>query len=156
MRKHFKTNVETAITSPVDAQAAIIRYQDVVQNASSEINFSFGEGLVMAPGDLLLRIGKIVGYNNNIIVATSAQRLGLNKGLNKSVAPPPPPPPPPDSKPVKRGSLYRWAPIQRRPPASTQPPQSRPLLQQRPQTKQTTRLTRTKKQPSSWAVLPSA
>ena len=82
----FKTNVETAITSPVDAQAAIIRYQDVVQNASSEINFSFGEGLVMAPGDLLLRIGKIVGYNNNIIVATSAQRL--NKGLNKSVAPP--------------------------------------------------------------------
>ena len=84
----FKTNVETAITSPVDAQAAIIRYQDVVQNASSEINFSFGEGLVIAPGDLLLRIGKIVGYNNNIIVATSAQRLGLNKGLNKSVAPP--------------------------------------------------------------------
>ena len=84
----FKTNVETAITFPVDAQAAINRYQDVVQNASSEINFSFGEGLVMAPGDLLLRIGKIVGYNNNIIVATSAQRLGLNKGLNKSVAPP--------------------------------------------------------------------
>ena len=79
----FKTNVETAIASPVDAQAAIIRYQDVVQNASSEVNFSFGEGLVMAPGDLLLRIGKIVGYNNNIIVATS-----LNKGLNKSVAPP--------------------------------------------------------------------
>ena len=87
-QKQFKTNVETAITSPVDAQAAIIRYQDVVKNASSEINISFGEGLVMAPGDLLLRIGKIVGYNNNIIVATSAQRLGLNKGLNKSVAPP--------------------------------------------------------------------
>ena len=80
----FKTNVETAINSPVDAQAAIIRYQNVVQNASSEINFSFGEGLVMAPGDLLLRIGKIVGYNNNIIVATRAQSLGLNK----SVAPP--------------------------------------------------------------------
>ena len=84
----FKTNVETAINSPVDAEAAIIRYQDVVQNASSELNFSFGEGLVMAPGDLLLRIGKIVGYNNNIIVATSAQHLGLNKGLNKDAAPP--------------------------------------------------------------------
>ena len=82
----FKTNVETAINSPVDAEAAIIRYQDVVQNASSELNFSFGEGLVMAPGDLLLRIGKIVGYNN-IIVATSAQHLDLNKGLNKDAAP---------------------------------------------------------------------
>ena len=42
----------------------------------------------MAPGDLLLRIGKIVGYNNNIIFATSAQHLGLNKGLNKDAAPP--------------------------------------------------------------------
>ena len=83
----FKTNVETSITSPVDLEAAIIRYEDVVQNASSELNFSFGEGLVMAPGDLLLRIGKIVGYNNNIIIATSAQHLGLNKGLNKDAAP---------------------------------------------------------------------
>ena len=83
----FKTNVETSITAPVDLEAAIIRYEDVVQNASSELNFSFGEGLVMAPGDLLLRIGKIVGYNNNIIIATSAQHLGLNKGLNKDAAP---------------------------------------------------------------------
>ena len=83
----FQENVETSITSPMDLEAAIDRYQDVVQNASSEINFFFGEGLVMAPGDLLLRIGKIVGYNNNIIIATSAQRLGLNKGLNKGVSP---------------------------------------------------------------------
>ena len=83
----FQENVETSITAPVDLEAAITRYQDVVQNASSEINFSFGEGLIMAPGDLLLRIGKIVGYNNNIIFATSAQHLGLNKGLNKDAAP---------------------------------------------------------------------
>ena len=84
----FKTNVETAITSPVDLQAAIIRYQKVVQHARSEVNFSFGEGLVMAPGDILLRIGKIAGYNNNIIIATRKQHLGLNKGLNKGVSPP--------------------------------------------------------------------
>ena len=83
----FQTNVETAITSPVDTQAAITRYQDVVQHARSEVNFSFGEGLVMAPGDILLRIGKIAGYNNSIIIATSEQHLGLNKGLNKGVAP---------------------------------------------------------------------
>ena len=94
----FQKNVETAITSPVDTQAAINRYQDVAQHARSEINFPFGEGLVMVPGDLLLRIGKIVGYNNNILIATSGRHLGLNKGLNKgegvspsatpSVAPP--------------------------------------------------------------------
>ena len=42
----------------------------------------------MAPGDMLLRIGKIVGYNNKIIIATSAQSLGLNIGLNKDIIPP--------------------------------------------------------------------
>ena len=84
----FQTKVETAITSPVDLTSAIIRYQKVVQHARSEVNFSFGEGLVMAPGDMLLRIGKIAGYSNNIIIATSAQHLGLNKGLNKDVTPP--------------------------------------------------------------------
>ena len=76
----------------MDAQAAITRYQDVVQNASSEINFSFGEGLVMALGDMLLRIGKIAGYNNSIIIATSEQSLGLNKDLNKDFTPPDAPP----------------------------------------------------------------
>ena len=84
----FQKNVETAITSPVDFTSAIIRYQKVVQHARSEVNFSFGDGLVMAPGDMLLRIGKIAGYNNNIIIATSDQHLGLNRGLNKAAAPP--------------------------------------------------------------------
>ena len=42
----------------------------------------------MAPGDMLLRVGKVVGYNNLIIIATEKQRLGANIGLNKDVAPP--------------------------------------------------------------------
>ena len=84
----FQTNVETSITSPIDLGAAIKRYERVVQHARSELNFSFGERLVIAPEDLLLRIGKIVGYNNNIIFATSAQHVGVNKGLNKDPAPP--------------------------------------------------------------------
>ena len=42
----------------------------------------------MAPGNMLLRVGKIVGYNNLLVIATSAQHLGSNIGLNKIVAPP--------------------------------------------------------------------
>ena len=42
----------------------------------------------MAPGDMRLRVGKIAGYNNLINIATGAQHLGLNKGLNKIIAPP--------------------------------------------------------------------
>ena len=84
----FLANFEDAISAPVDVSSSITRYQDVLQYARSEVNFSFGEGLYMAPGDMLLRIGKIVGYNNKIIIATSEQSLGLNKGLNKDIIPP--------------------------------------------------------------------
>ena len=42
----------------------------------------------MAPGNMLLHVGKIVGYNNLLVIATSAQHVGSNIGLNKIVAPP--------------------------------------------------------------------
>ena len=87
-QKQFQANIEDAISSPVDLPSAISRYQDVLQYARSEVNFSFGTGLYMAPGDMLLRVGKVAGYNNLIIIATDAQSLGLNSDLNKDVAPP--------------------------------------------------------------------
>ncbi len=81
-QKQFMANVEDAISSPVDLPLAIRCYQDVLQYARSEVNFSFGTGLYMAPSNMLLRVGNVVGYNNLIIVATDAQSLGLNSGLN--------------------------------------------------------------------------
>ena len=42
----------------------------------------------MAPSDMLLRIGQVAGYNNEIVVATGGQKLGVNAGAN--VAKPPP------------------------------------------------------------------
>ena len=87
-QKQFLANVEDAIESPVDIPSSISRYQEVLQYARSEVNFTFGEDLYMAPGDLRLRVGKIAGYNNKIIIATGAQHLGLNKGLNEDTAPP--------------------------------------------------------------------
>ena len=42
----------------------------------------------MAPGDMLLRVNKVAGYNNLIIISTEKQRLGANIGLNKDDAPP--------------------------------------------------------------------
>ena len=87
-QKQFRANVEDAIASPVDIPSAIRRYEDVLQHARSEVNFSFGDGLYMAPGDMLLRVGKGMGYNNLIIISTEKQRLGANIGLNKDVAQP--------------------------------------------------------------------
>ena len=87
-RKHFLVLVENAIKSPVDIPSAIMRYQEAMQHARSKAGFSFGEGLYLARGDMLPRIGKIAGYNNEIIIATSAQQLGWNSDLNEDTVPP--------------------------------------------------------------------
>ena len=87
-QKHFLVLVENVITAPVDIPSAIMRYQEAMQHARSKAGFSFGEGLYLAPGDMLLRVGKIAGYNNEIIIATSAQHLGWNSDLNEDTAPP--------------------------------------------------------------------
>ena len=87
-QKQFLANFEDVISAPVDLPASIDRYQESLQYARSEVNYSFGKGLYMAPSDMLLRIGKIAGYNNLIIIATDAQSLGLNSDLNKDIIPP--------------------------------------------------------------------
>ena len=87
-QKQFLANLEDSIASPVDLPSAIKRYQDVLQYAGSEVNFVFGIGLYMAPGDMLLRVGRVAGYNNEITIATSAQSLGLNAEVNKEPTPP--------------------------------------------------------------------
>ena len=86
-QQQFLANVETVIASPVDIPSSIARYQEALQYARSEVNLSFGEGLFMAPGNMLLRMDKRVGYNNLLVIATSEQHLGSNIGLNKGVAP---------------------------------------------------------------------
>ena len=86
----FLSLLEDAIASPVDLGAAIQRYQDVLRYAGSSVNFSFGQGLYMAPSDMELRVGQIAGYNNEIIIAGAEQTLGQNDGLNKEAVPSPP------------------------------------------------------------------
>jgi len=87
-QKQFLANIEDTISSPVDLSSAIRSYQDVLQYAGSEVNYSFGVGLYMAPSNMLLRVGSVVGYNNLIIIATESQSLGLNSGLNIPITPP--------------------------------------------------------------------
>ena len=82
-QKQFLTNVEKAVGSPVDIAEAIDRYEKVLQNAMSKVDFVFGFGLYMAPSDMLLRIDQnTAGYNNNIIIAEEDLILGLNSSIN--------------------------------------------------------------------------
>ena len=84
-QKQFVADMEDAISSPVDLPAAIKRYQDVLQYAGSKVDFVFGIGLYMAPSNMVLHIGQLAGYNNEIVVATPSQKLGMNGQINASV-----------------------------------------------------------------------
>ena len=81
-QKQFLVNVESAIASPVDLPAAIKRYQDILKYAASKVDFVFGIGLYMAPSAMQLRIQTTKGYNNEIVIATTNQNLGLNTTIN--------------------------------------------------------------------------
>ena len=89
-QKQFLANIEDSIASPLNIPSSIKRYQDILHYASSKVDFVFGTGLYMAPSDMLLRIGRIQGYNNEIIIATTEQGLGLNEAINPSTPLPPP------------------------------------------------------------------
>ena len=88
-QKQFLVNIEDTISSPVDLPSAIRRYQDILRYAGSEVNFVFGFGLYMAPSDMLLRVGRVMGYNNKIVIASAKQKLGVNVGVNASNGMPP-------------------------------------------------------------------
>ena len=88
-QKQFLANVEDAISSPVDIPSAIERYQSVLQNASSKVDFAFGQGLYMAPSDMRLHIGTVAGYNNQIVIAPVGQPLGVSPDINGTPVPPP-------------------------------------------------------------------
>ena len=86
-QKQFISLVEDAINSPVDLPNSIKRYQDVLDDASSKVDYVFGINLYMAPSDMKLRITKREGYNNKIMKADKNLILGLNINVNKPIIP---------------------------------------------------------------------
>ena len=75
VQKQFLVNVEDRISSPIDLPASIKRYQDVLKDASSKLDYVFGIGL---------RIEVRKGYNNKLMVADRYRVLGLNPEVNTS------------------------------------------------------------------------
>lgn len=81
-QKQFLMNLEDAINSVVDLPSSIKRYQDTLKYASSKVDYVVGLGLYMLPSDLQLRIGTISNYNNNIVIADTHLKLGINPTVN--------------------------------------------------------------------------
>ena len=72
----------------MDLPSQIARYQNTLKYARSKVDFVYGIGLYMSPSNMELRIGTIQDYNNEIVIVTDAQDLGLNDGVNTKSIPP--------------------------------------------------------------------
>lgn len=103
-QKQCLTNLENAINSAEDLPSSIDRYQNTLRYARSKVDYAIGFNLYMIPSDLQLQIGTITNYNNEIVIATSDQKLGLNPSINdaniKTVLKSSPSPQPPSPLPL--------------------------------------------------------
>ena len=59
------------------------RYQGVLENALSKVDFSVGAGIYMLPSNLNLSIDKMVVYNNKSLLSNADKKIGSNKDINK-------------------------------------------------------------------------
>ena len=62
----------------------IDRYQSVLGNALSNVDFSIGTGIYLLPNNLNLNIGKASGYNNKTLISNIDMKIGSNRNINKA------------------------------------------------------------------------
>jgi len=92
-QKQFIFDLEDCISgkgSSISIPDSIKRYQEAVNNTHSRLDYVIAPGLYMIPTDMVLKIGSIVGYNNNILIADENMKFGLNV-VNTQQLPPPVP-----------------------------------------------------------------
>lgn len=110
-QKQCLTNIENAINSVEDLPSSIDRYQNTLRYARSKVDYAIGFNLYMIPSDLQLQIGTITNYNNEIVIATFNQKLGLNPSINdmhkNTVLTTPPSPTPPSPLPLTDKKVSR-------------------------------------------------
>ena len=83
----FFNNLENVVNRRVDIREDIKRYQDTLSYASSKVNYSVWEDLLMLPRNMTLKIKTgTVRYNNKILVSDGNFSLGKNDEVNAGSA----------------------------------------------------------------------
>ena len=91
-QKQFIKNLEDAINANLSIPDSIERYQNAINISHSKLDFAIGSGLYMIPSDLVMKIGNLDNYNNNILIATDNMDFGINNNNNMLLLPPIPKP----------------------------------------------------------------
>ena len=81
-QQYFIDLLEENIKSEFSIPESIAKYQDAITKTYSKIDYVVAIGLYMIPSDLVLKSVPLVGYNNNIVIASHNMTIGHNEMLN--------------------------------------------------------------------------
>ena len=82
-QREFKKLLSDAITLSSDIPSSIERYQRALSETHKRLDYVIGKGLYIIPSDMVLQVGSIENFNNNILIASSDLKLGKNELINK-------------------------------------------------------------------------
>ena len=78
----FLNTFESIVNRRVDIPEDIQRFQKTLQYARSKVDYATGEFIYMLQSNMNLRIGKIIRYNNKILIASPSFKIGTNVKIN--------------------------------------------------------------------------
>ena len=88
-QKQFIKLLDDSVNQHADIPTSIARYQKSLSDTHKRLDYVIGPGLYIIPSDMVLNIGTIVNYNNNILIATENMTSGKNDiNSEKNTAPP--------------------------------------------------------------------
>ena len=84
-QRTFLNTFKNIVNRRVNISEDIRRFQKTLQYARSKVDYVIGEFIYMLPSDMNLRIGKVQGYNNKILVSRTGFKIGTNLKINLNV-----------------------------------------------------------------------
>ena len=75
-QKQFLNLLEDSINQHVDIPISIDRYQKALTDTHKRLDYVIGPGLYIIPSDMILKMGSIENYNNNILLASKDMKPG--------------------------------------------------------------------------------
>ena len=84
-QRTFLNTFENIVNRRVNIPEDIRRFQNTLQYARSKVDYVIGEFIYMLPSDMNLRMGRVQGYNNKILVSRTGFKIGTNLKINLDV-----------------------------------------------------------------------
>ena len=81
-QQNFVHLLELNVKSLFSIPESIQKYQDAISNTNVRINYAVGIGFYMISSNLVLQVGVIQQYNNNIVIADDSTKIGENENTN--------------------------------------------------------------------------